>query len=109
MFKTLRQNRAVVGFVILCLGVAMAVGLASLAINRIDERNNATRCSVVGLVQKLTINSARNAGAQIASTTATPAEKSAAKQNLDTIREVLRATDEALGHPHGAACPPLNV
>lgn len=68
------------------------------------ERDNATRCAVVGLVAKLTENSSRAMRATIDSPTATEAQKRAAQINLNGIIATLHTTEAELKNPHGAAC-----
>ncbi len=89
--------RVRIGFVILVLGITFAfVQQAS--------KDNATRCAVVGVVVKLSENSARNARATAASPTATRAQKAAAATNLKQIRDRLTLVADVLGHPHGKLC-----
>lgn len=102
--NVLKKFRAVLGYLVLTLGVTLAISLAFVAISEIKARDNSTRCAVVGLVVKLTANSQRAAQATIASPTATQAQKDAARTNVATIMESLRVTREVLGNPHGPHC-----
>ncbi len=98
------KNRAVIGLAIITLGMFVAVSLAGVAVNDVNQKDNATRCSVVGLVVQLTENSRRAAEATIASKTASPAQKHAAAKNLEDIAATAGLTREVLHHPHGTAC-----
>lgn len=100
----LKRNQALIGYCILWAGVMLAITLSLAANSNTRERDNATRCSVVGLVAKLTENSSRAARATIASPTATEAQKHAAQVNLNGIIATLHTTEAELKNPHGAAC-----
>lgn len=98
--------RVGIGFVILAVSVSVAlysivvlVGRNNALVQRVDAKDNATRCAVVTLVGQLSINSERNARAQLASPTATTLEKKTAQQNLDRILALKKTTEDALGNP----------
>lgn len=104
MLNEIKRHRALVGYLILCAGMIFAITIASLAVNRVADQSNDTRCSIVGLAVQLTENSARNAQATLASHSASAEQKQAATKNLTDITDLLNTTTNALGHPHGAAC-----
>jgi hypothetical protein len=81
--------------------------LAFVAIHQNHDRHNATRCSVVGLVSKLSANAQRLAQARPVSPTASNAQKLAAAKNLEVIQETFDITETAPGHPHGLVCTTL--
>jgi len=96
--------RARLGFGILLTGVVAALLMQAWVIGQVNSKNNATRCAVVGLVAKLSLNSERNARAILAAPDATPEQKAVARKNLAVLQDTNRTTAELLDHPHGARC-----
>lgn len=71
---------------------------------RIDAKDNATRCKVVGLVNVLAANSERSAKALEQNPASTPAQRAAATKNLSVIKDLKHTTADALGNPRGREC-----